>query len=227
MAKTFSNDQKLQDAEKILQNVYQAIGSIGNQTQYLDKIYEEQEKKFANEGLVPYLQEVIEYATQSLGVPVTITANYKPGKGVQVNADVQTSPRTIPTVPQMPPRQPRTPSSSNNYPPVKNGPLDLIVNAGSGLIIHEYNATETFIQAINYAIDTVGSDKVAEAVKQYDIRLDKELLIKKGTFTEPKASSHALKGGYYTNTHSNTPTKASQLQRISDILNLHWVVSTK
>lgn len=226
MAKSFSNEQKLQDAAKTLQNAYQAIGSIGSQTQYLDKIYEEQEAKFANDGLIPYLQEVIEYATQSLGVPVTITANYKPGKGVQVNADVQTSPRTIPTTPQVQPRQPRTPSASTNYPSVKGGPLDLRVNAGNGKIIHEYNATETFVQAIIHAMDTVGADKVAEAVRQYDIRLDKELLIKRGIFSDPKASSHALKNGYYTNTHSNTITKASQLQRISDILNLHWIVST-
>lgn len=227
MAKSFTNDQKLLDAAKNLQQAYQAISSIGSQTQFLTKIYEEQESKFANEGLIPYLQEVIEYAAQSLAVPVTITAIYKPGKGVQVNADVQTSPRTIPAAPPVPPRQPRTPGSTTNYPSTKGGPLDLKVNAGNGKIIHGYNATETFIQAINHAMDTVGADKVAEAIRQYDIRLDKELLVKRSTFSAPKATSRALKDGYYTNTHSNTPTKAGQLQRISDILNLHWSISVK
>ena len=223
MAQISENMQKLQEVANNLQNTYRFISLLGNQTDTQNKLLVEQEKKFVEEGLIPYLKEVIEEAAQVLCVPISIKANYNPDKGVQLDADVHTSPRNIKVQPAP---QPKPRRSSNHSSVSKGRNNNLRVKVDNGKIINAFNTAETFAQAIIYAMEKVGPENVANAVLQHSIQLDKEPLVKKGPFRSEDASSRELIQGYYTNTHSNTPTKQRQLERISEILNLHWIVTT-
>ena len=225
MAQISASKQKLQNAANILQGTYTYNSQFGSQTPTQIKLLEEQEKKFVDDGLIPYLKEVIEEAAQVLCVPVSIQAIFNPDKGVQLVADVRTSPRTAKAQPTPPPPQPK-PHRTNGQPSLPKGDnLNLRVNVGNGKIINEFNAADTFVQAIIYAMEKFGADKVAETVLQLNMKLDKEFLVKKGRFSEPKASSRELMQGYYTNTHSSTPTKQSELKRISEALKLNWIIT--
>lgn len=222
MAQISANKQKLQNAANNLQNIYTVISQTGSQAQLYTQILEDQEKKFVEEGLIPYLKEVIEEAAQVLCVPISITANYKPDKGVGLDVDIRTAPRVIKVQPTP---QPRPRQTGNNYPRAKGPNHSLSVNVGNGTTIKEPLTAETFTKAIIYAMEKVGPDKVADAIRQNNIQLDQEYLVKKGSFSSPQANSRELMQGYYTNTHSNTVTKQRQLERISEILNLHWIVT--
>ena len=107
----------------------------------------------------------------------------------------------------------------------KAPPTGLRVKIGSDIVIHQFTAADTFAEAVAYAIEQRGLDKVLQAVSYYQIYLDGELLVKKGRFTAEKASDREVWPGYYTNTHVNNAGKQRLLQRLSDILNLHWTVT--
>lgn len=126
---------------------------------------------------------------------------------------------TLPPKPQQPQRKYYHSTVISKAPPT-----GLRVNIGNGNVIHNYIAADTFAEAIAYAVEQKGIDKVVDTIRYYGLYLDGEPLVKNGRFKAEKASDREVFPGYYTNTHVNNAGKQRLLQRISDILNLHWTI---
>lgn len=230
------NRQDFLEQLESLRESYASFDKKKNKTPIQIAALAESEEEFVKEGLVPYLRNIIKEATEALRIPVTLKVDSQPGKPIQITAEPQKGQQTAPTpATYVPPKPAPTASAPQPIKPQprpyyttktasKAPPTGLRVNIGNGNVIHEYYAADTFAQAIAYAMDKLGAQKVADTITRYGIYLDNEPLVKKGSFKSPDANSHEVGLGYYTNTHSNNPTKKRQLDKISDILGLHWTV---
>ena len=76
---------------------------------------------------------------------------------------------------------------------------------------------------VHWGIYSVGEWHEQEEMRRGMSRADYEKFA--GRFTAEKASDREVWPGYYTNTHVNNAGKQRLLQRLSDILNLHWTVT--
>lgn len=94
-------------------------------------------------------------------------------------------------------------------------------------IIQDNVAAITLCKAVSYAIEECGIDKVLNVMRDNNIVCDKELLLKKGPHSHPKASSTPIGNGYYVNTHMNNDTKRDKLVKLGNALGLHWQVCIK
>lgn len=217
------------------------------------------EEDFVNQGLIPYLKQIIESATDLLQVPISISIEHESGKPVQIKAMTKSKP-AAPTqaaapkpsttvnsmtaalapiiyAPKPTPAPKTTPAPTpvaqkpahtfafNSKSASKAPPTGLRVNIGNGNVIHEFYAADTFTQAIAYAFDKVGIEKVVSTVTRYEMVLDGDYLVKRGTFSNPMANSHLIGKGYYTNTHSNNETKKRLLENLFNRLGLHCSVT--
>lgn len=193
----------------------------------------ESEEDFVKEGLVPYLQNIIAEATELLRIPVTLRVDFQPGKNIQISAEAKKKNNSAtpsnnlpkPPAPVPPPPKFRPAPLYKTKSTSKAPPTGLRVNIGTDTVIHEFYASDTFAQAIAYAMEKVGTKEFVDTISSRGPYLDNAPLVKRGMFTHPEADNHEVGLGYYTNTHSNNPTKKRQLEAISDMFNLHWRIS--
>lgn len=224
---TNSNRQDFLNQLELLRQAYQNFDNRKNKTPIQIAALAESEEEFVKDGLIPYLENIIKEATDVLRASVSIKAEAQPGKPVKIDVETKAAaipspvakPQPVPT-PKPVPRPVYTTRSASKAPPT-----GLRVTIGSDRVIHEFYGSDTFTQAIAYAFDKVGIETVINKVKYYGLYLDGEPLVKKGPFTSPMADNHEVIPGYFTNTHSNNPTKKLELERLAEILGIHWSVS--
>lgn len=218
-----------------LRQAYQNFDNRKNKTPLQIAALAETEEEFVKDGLIPYLKYIIQESTEILRTSISLTMDIQPGKPVKIEVDAK-GPQTSTVIPTntvkpqpaqpVPPPKPVTPPSSfyTVKTATKAPPTGLRITLKNGNVIHENLACDTFTQALAYAIDLLGVQKVVNTILSYNIYLDNEPLVKRGPFKSPQANSHEIGQGYYTNTHSNTRYKKDQLDRIGNILGLGWIV---
>lgn len=183
------------------------------QTPQGQQMLKEDEDHFIDNALIPYLKQIAEKFTGDLRNPVSIRFNITPNMKIDAIRVSGSKPPRPPKPQPGPDPRPRNPASN------------LRISLPQGKVIQEYNATETMCAAIKFAIEIMGIDKVMQTIQNYNIVCDGETLVKRGMHNHPSANSIQIANGFYVNTHMNTITKKGKLDKLGNVLGLHWTVT--
>lgn len=112
----------------------------------------------------------------------------------------------------------------DNSTPEENYQPDFFKKKATGLRV--YRSDGTFIQCAKAAHTFAQAIKEIGVlrVKDLNIRMDTMNIITDGGNPQYKSAQYKVCDNWYVNTHSNTPTKKRQLERIFHSLNLDWRV---
>ncbi|WP_295070293.1 hypothetical protein [uncultured Fibrobacter sp.] len=202
--------------ENELQQAYEELKSSYNyhdhrpQTRQGQEMLKQDEERFIDEALLPYLKQIAVQFTKDLRNSISIRFNIMPNADIELKR-IATGKTSL------------TPKPSHSSEPRKAA-SNLRISLPQGNIIQEYNASETMCAAIKFVIEIMGIDKVQQAIQSYNIVCDGESLVKRGPHNHPDSNSKSIGNGYYVNTHMNTKTKKEKLEKLGNALGLHWTI---
>ncbi|PWK85960.1 hypothetical protein [Hallerella porci] len=203
-------ENELQQAYEELKNSYN-YHDHRPQTRQGQEMLKQDEERFIDEALLPYIKQIVENFTNVLRNPITlrltIPSNAGSIKAERITTKVQISPKNTPTFP-------------------RRDASGLKIVLPDGKIIQEQSATDSMCTAIQYAISIFGINTVLDSMEKFSIICDGEPLLKKGPHTHPSSNSKPIGNNCFVNVHMNTKTKKDKLEQISKALGIHWNIIT-
>ena len=192
--------------ENELQQAYEELKSSYNyhdhrpQTRQGQEMLKQDEERFIDEALLPYLKHIAENFTSVLRNPTTLRLTIS-SNGGSIKAE------RIPVKAQVMPRRDTS---------------GLKIVLPDGKTIQEQSATESMCAAIQYAISIFGIKAVLDAMERSSIICDGEPLLKNGPHNHPSSNSKPIGNNCFVNVHMNTKTKKEKLEQIGKAMNIPW-----
>ncbi len=211
-----------------LNNLYNAMETLRKEGLPVDENLErkanELEEEIIKKEILPVLTKTIEPALQPVKRELVLVVDYVPGQPLSVHLSRKRNftaeiPAAIEII--LDPEVEHGNRDVHQKEKIKRGPATgLSVTFPDGTVIAEKKAVDTLINVIK----RIGVARVREVVEAENLVVCKVPVISNRRDKKYGRSQHDLGGGWLLITYSNTKTKKSFLDRVSEVLGLGLVV---